>query len=149
MQFTPTVSSKLINTLITANAVGIKEVKVNISPLENERNLANNERVTAIEVIDEKTNIAIISELLHPDIGALKKAIESNEQRSVSILKPQIPIKDLEEVDLFILYQPRTSFRPVMEYIRDKGSAKFTITGAKTDWNFLNGVQNSFTKKQL
>lgn len=146
LQFNSAAPSKIINTLITANTVGVKEVKVNIAPLDDERNVANNQRVTAIEVIDEKTNIAIISEVIHPDLGALKKAIESNEQRTVSILKPGASGKDLEETDLFILYQPRTSFRPVIEYIRDKGAAKFTITGPKTDWNFLNGVQNSFTK---
>jgi len=146
LQFNSSASSRISNTLITASSVGVKEVKVNISALENERNLANNTRLTAIEVIDEKTNIAIISELLHPDIGALKKAIESNEQRSVSILRPETPIKDLEEVDLFILYQPRPSFRPVFQYIKDRVAPKLTITGAKTDWDFLNGVQNSFTK---
>ncbi|MBT8183262.1 MAG: VWA domain-containing protein, partial [Eudoraea sp.] len=146
LKFTDTASSIVVNPLISANTVGIKEVKVNIAPLDDERNLVNNIRLTTIEVIDEKTNIAIISEILHPDIGALKKAIESNEQRSVKILKPETPGKELEDIDLFILYQPRTSFRPVFQYLGNRGAARFTITGAKTDWNFLNEIQNSFTK---
>ena len=40
----------------------------------------------AVEVIDQKTNVAIVSDIIHPDMGALKKAIESNEQRTASIL---------------------------------------------------------------
>ncbi|MCW5516718.1 vWA domain-containing protein [Muriicola sp. Z0-33] len=149
LRFDNTTTSRITNTLITASTVGIKEIKVNISALENEKNLANNVRESAIEVIDEKTNIAIISEVLHPDIGALKKAIESNEQRSVDIYYPGTSVKDLEETDLFILYQPGRSFRTVMQYIKDKGAAKFTITGARTDWRFLNEVQNSFIKNSF
>jgi hypothetical protein len=146
LKLTNTDNSKVISTLITANSVGVKKMSVKVTALENERNLANNYRTTAVEVIDEKTNIVIISEVLHPDIGALKKAIESNEQRSVVIKNPGAPLTDLEDVDLFILYQPRPSFREVFNYIKEKGSSRFTITGGKTDWDFLNGIQNSFTK---
>ncbi len=146
MNLTNTDNAKTVNTLLTANSVGVKEIKIKVSSLENERNSANNERTTAVEIIDEKTNIAIITEVLHPDIGALKKAIESNEQRSVVIKNPGTPIADLKEVDLFILYQPRRSFREILNYIKDKAAAKFTITGTKTDWDFLNSIQNSFTK---
>ncbi|HZJ21129.1 MAG TPA: VWA domain-containing protein, partial [Pricia sp.] len=100
----------------------------------------------AVEVIDEKTDIAIISNLLHPDIGALKKAIESNEQRSVSVKKPNINIKQFDDVDLFILYQPDASFKTVYDYIQRKKANIFTITGTQTDWNFLNTVQKGFSK---
>ena len=146
LDFSSDIKSAVVNTLISANSIGIKELKIELTPLEGERNLANNQRLTAIEVIDEKTDIAIISEILHPDLGTLKKAIESNEQRAVRILKPQTPLNQLEEVDIFILYQPRTSFRAIMEYIDDRQAAKFTITGSKTDWTFLNGIQSSFNK---
>ncbi|MEX0289510.1 MAG: vWA domain-containing protein [Flavobacteriaceae bacterium] len=149
LDFSSTNSSKIINTLIEANTVGVKEVKVKISALDNERNLANNERIAAVEVIDEKTNVAIISEILHPDIGALKKAIESNEQRAVTIKKPGTPLAGLEEVDLFILYQPRQSFRDIYQYSKDKDAPSFTVTGSKTNWNFLNAVQNSFNKSSF
>lgn len=141
-----TANTKIVNTLIDASSVGVKEIKVKMEPLRNERNTANNERVSAVEVIDEKTNIAIISEVLHPDIGALKKAIESNEQRSVEIKRPNTPLAGLADVDLFILYQPRSSFREIYNFIKDRGASIFTITGAKTDWNFLNSIQNSFEK---
>ena len=112
----------------------------------NERNLANNRKDIAVEVIDEKTNIVIVSDILHPDIGALKKAIESNEQRSVNIIRPNTPPSQLEDVDLFIMYQPNTSFRGIYEFIKLKKANKFTITGPQTDWNFLNRIQNNYEK---
>ncbi|MET6990534.1 VWA domain-containing protein [Sediminicola arcticus] len=146
MTFSKTNNSRRLSTLLEAKTVGVKEIKITVSPLENEKNVSNNVREVALEVIDEKTNVAIISDMLHPDIGALKKAIESNEQRSVDILNPNTNVDKLEDIDLFILYQPVPSFKPIYDFIEVKRAQVFTITGTKTDWRFLNSVQNSFEK---
>jgi len=139
-------NSQIVSTVLDATTVGIKNIKISLSPLENERNITNNTRQIGIEVIDEKTNIALVSNILHPDLGALKKAIESNEQRSVSIIKPTLSINELDKFDLFIIYQPDTSFEKIYEYMKSKGVNIFTITGPKTDWTFLNKVQSRFQK---
>ena len=146
LSFSDTYNTKVVNTLLDANSVGLKNIAVSVDSLSNERNTVNNTRRIAVEVIDEKTNIAIVSNVLHPDIGALKKAIESNEQRSVSIKKANSDLKDFDDVDLFILYQPDASFKTVYDYIHQKKASTFTITGSQTDWDFLNKVQNSFSK---
>ncbi|NVN18171.1 VWA domain-containing protein [Muricauda sp. HICW] len=140
-----TKNSQTLNTLVEAQSVGIKTIKIEVGALENERNTANNSKETAIEVIDEKTNVAIVSDMLHPDIGALKKSIESNEQRSVTLVKPTADQSELEEMGLLILYQPNRNFRNVYEFLKNTGANYFTVTGSKTDWNFLNGIQESFT----
>lgn len=138
-------NSQTLNTLVEAQSVGIKTIKVEVGALENEKNTANNVKEAAIEVIDEKTNVVIVSDMLHPDIGALKKSIEANEQRSVSIIKPTGTAQDLEEADILILYQPNRNFRQVYEFLQNSKANYFTITGSKTDWNFLNGAQQSFS----
>lgn len=145
IDFSATKNSQTLNTLVEAQSVGVKTIKIEVGALENERNTTNNSKETAIEVIDEKTNVAIISDMLHPDIGALKKSIQSNEQRSVTLLKPNASQSDLEEMGLFILYQPNRNFRNVYEFLKNTGANYFTIMGNKTDWNFLNGAQESFT----
>lgn len=137
-------NSKRIHTLLGAKSVGVKRIKVAITPLDNERNTNNNQKNIAIEVIDEKTNIAIISNITHPDIGALKKSIEQNEQRSVTIMKPSVKSKDLEDVDVFILYQPERSFSTIYKYIQQKKASLFTVTGAKTNWNFINRTRKQY-----
>jgi hypothetical protein len=142
-------NSRIISTLLDAATVGAKNIKITLSPLENERNITNNSRQVGVEVIDEKTNIALVSQILHPDLGALKKAIESNEQRSVSIIKPSLTPSQLEQFDLFIIYQPDLSFEGLYTYMNSKGTNIFTITGPKTDWTFLNKVQNSFQKNSF
>lgn len=146
VELSNTLSTKVISTLLEAKTVGVKRIRVSVEAVDNERNKANNHKNLAVEVIDEKTKIAIVTDVLHPDIGALKKAIEVNEQRSVTIRKVTSGIQGLEDMDLFILYQPNTAFKATYDYINRKKVNTFTITGPKTDWNFLNQVQNCFEK---
>lgn len=135
---------KTINTLLNASSVGIKNIQVSVSTIPNELNTKNNQKSSVVEVIDEKTNIVIVSDLVHPDIGALKKAIESNEQRAVSIKKPNVNLKSLDEADVFILYQPNASFSAIYNYLQKKKSSVFTIIGEDVNANFINRIQKTF-----
>lgn len=135
---------KSILTQIDANSVGIKNIEVKVSILPEERNISNNKRTTSLEVIDEKTKIALISDILHPDLGTLKKAIESNEQRAVSILKSNVSNSVLEDIDLFIFYQPTVAFRKSMEFANRKNANMFIIAGTHTDYSFLNEAKVGF-----
>lgn len=129
---------------IDANSVGIKNMLVQVTTLPEERNTSNNKRTTSLEVIDEKTKIALISDILHPDLGTLKKAIESNEQRSVNLLKSNVAPNLLEEVDLFIFYQPTVRFKSSMEFAARKNANSLIIAGTQTDYSFLNEAKYGF-----
>ncbi len=142
IKLSKTDNTRLVNTLVDATTIGVKSVVVSLQPLENERNVVNNTKSVAVEVIDEKTNIAIISDILHPDIGVLTKAIESNEQRSVILMKSNSKPKDLEDIDVFVLYQPTSAFNAIIDYTQQKKASNFIIGGNKTDWAFLNRTQN-------
>ena len=135
-----------VTVLVNAASVGLKTLRISLDPLKNEKNTTNNVKNVAVEVIDEKTNVAIVTEVLHPDIGVLKKSIESNEQRSVTIVQPTLDLGELSDIDLLILYQPTPSFRNLYDFISNSKMATFTITGSKTNWDFLNTVQSGFSK---
>ncbi|MGJ8732497.1 MAG: vWA domain-containing protein [Cellulophaga sp.] len=137
-------NTKVVTTNVDAKTIGVKKITTTIGSLPNEKNIVNNTKTVAIEVIDEKTNIAIISAIEHPDLGALKKAIESNEQRSVTILKPTTTSNDWQNVDLFILYQPTEAFKSIFSYATKSNRNSLIISGLQTDWNFLNKVQNAY-----
>ena len=147
LKFSPTSGSIAVSSLLKAANVGVRNIRLSLVPLENERNIANNERTLAIEVVDEQTDVAIVSAKLHPDLGTLQKAIESNEQRNVSILRPDASQAEFEAADIFVLYQPGVTFSRVYDYIKKSGAGSFTITGPETNWDFLNNVQNSFQKE--
>ncbi len=147
LTFTEQENSKRINTLLEADRVGIKSLRIALEVLPQERNEENNTRSTSIEVLDEQTKIGIVTDIMHPDIGVLIKAIGANEQRKVAILDPLGNEKDWSEYDLFILYQPNSRFQNIYQYLNNTGISRFTITGSKTEWGFLNAVQGSFEKE--
>jgi hypothetical protein len=90
--------------------------------------------------------VAIVSALNHPDIGALKRAIESNAQRKVTIIKPNL-INSLQDYNILILYQPTPEFKSVFEKNKLAGINTFIITGNNTDFNFLNQQQSNLVFK--
>lgn len=144
IEFNASKTSEIISTVLTANRVGVKTYRVELTPLTNEKNTVNNSKNFGVEVIDQKTNIALVSERIHPDLGALKKSIESNEQRSVSILKPKEYLSKINDYQLVMLYQPNNSFNSVLKEIKNQNLNTFTITGTTTNWDLLNNSQDYF-----
>ena len=142
ISFSASKKSTVLNVLLPANKIGLQIFKATISSKEQEKNTYNNTKNFAVEVIDQKSNIAIISAINHPDIGALKRAIESNAQRKVTIVKPN-DVKSLQDYNVLIFYQPTAEFKSVFENNKLAGINTFIITGINTDFTFLNQQQNS------
>jgi len=126
-----------ITALLPANKIGVEKFKAQISTPLFEKNKLNNTKIFATEVIDERSEIALISSINHPDLGVLKRAIESNLQRKVTIIKPQ-QIKSLEKYNLLILYQPDLQFRSILSQNKTLKINTFTITGLHTNFALLN-----------
>ena len=146
VSFSPSKKSSIITVLLPADKIGLQVFKAAITSKEKEKNTYNNTKNFAVEIIDQKTEIAIVSSINHPDIGALKRAIETNVQRKVTIVKPN-EIKDLQKYNIAILYQPTADFKSFFEANKTAEINTFIITGTKTDFNFLNQQQNSLAFK--
>lgn len=146
VSFSPSKKSIVITALLPANKIGLQVYNVNISSKEKEINLYNNNYNFAVEVIDQKTEIALISSINHPDLGALKRAIETNAQRKVTILKPN-EISDLNKYNIAILYQPTLDFKSFFEKNSATGINTFIISGTKTNFNYLNQLQKDLIFK--
>lgn len=147
VQFSAENTSKVFNVLLPAEAVGVQQFSISLSPIAGEKNTTNNNRNFAIEVIDQKTKVAVISDIVHPDLGALKKSIESNRLRTVTLLKPSEAFGKLNEYQLVILYQPSRNFETLFTELDQLGKNNITITGKETDWRFLNEAQTVVTKE--
>ncbi|MFK7782082.1 VWA domain-containing protein [Psychroserpens sp.] len=147
ISFSKTQNSQIINVKLPANRVGVRSYKAEIVPLDNEKNTVNNIKNFAVEVIDQKTNVAIVSDIVHPDLGALKKSIESNEQRQAIILSTSDFIKQSQDFQLVIAYQPTNNFRALFKEIDRLKLNKIVITGTKTNWSLLNQLQSNYKQE--
>jgi hypothetical protein len=146
LSFSPEKKTAVVNLVLPANKIGLQLYQATISSSEKEKNQFNNIKNFAVEVMDQKTNIALVSAINHPDIGALKRAIQSNVQRKVTLVNPN-EINELKKYNVVILYQPNSSFKAAFDTVKSAGINSFIITGTSTDFTFLNQQQNDLTFK--
>lgn len=146
VSFSPNKRSQTISVLLNADRVGVHTYKAVISSSEKEKNKYNNVKNFAVEVIDQRSEIALISAINHPDLGALKRAIESNQQRKVTLIKPN-KISDLQNYNVLILYQPNAEFKEVLERNINLKINTWVITGLSTDFSLLNQYQDQIQFK--
>lgn len=130
-----------LSVLLNADKVGVQTYRAVISSAEPEKNKYNNVKNFAVEVIDQRSEVALVSAINHPDLGSLKRSIETNQQRKVTILKPS-DVKLLQDYNVLILYQPDASFKAMLDQNKNAGLNTLTITGLSTDFNLLNQGQN-------
>jgi len=147
ISFSETDNTKTISLTLPASRVGLQKYTAQLVPLEDEKNKVNNTKQFAVEVIDQATNVLVVSAMVHPDMGMFKKAIETNEQRKVTFAKPSEAIAKLQDNQLIILYQPNRNFAAVFSELEKLKMNSFIISGTKTDWNFLNNAQAVFQKE--
>ncbi|WP_026934975.1 hypothetical protein [Christiangramia echinicola] len=138
--------SQIIRTDILANSLGVKTYQVEIDPASDEKNLVNNTQKFAVEVIDERTSVLILSDITHPDLGALQKAIESNQQRTVDIKYINGEKIQISDYQLIIIYQLNRKFNKIIAEILENNSNYLIISGTKTDWNYLNNLDLGYSR---
>ncbi len=146
VSFSPSKKSATLNVLLPAEKVGLQIFKASITSKEQEKNSYNNIKNFAVEVIDQKTEVALISDISHPDLGAIKRSIETNTQRKVTLIKPN-QINNLQNYNVLVLYQPNGTFKSVFEQNKNAKINTWIITGNATDFNFLNQYQENFDFK--
>ena len=130
---------------LNAETRGVQTYSVVINELPDEQNTTNNTKSFATEVIDQRSEILVVYGVLHPDLGVLKKSIESNELREVKLQSVEkVTDEMLNTSDLVILFQPDTSFSSIYEQLNATNKNRFTIVGLDSNLSFLNNVQNTF-----
>lgn len=146
VSFSAEKKTKTITANLTAAKEGIQYFTAGIRAIKSEKNTKNNFKSFAVEVIDEQTKVLIVSSILHPDLGALKKSIERNKQRKVDLKLVHNFKGTLEGYQMVVFYQPNTAFRRLFE---QRKSNFVIISGTKTDWNFINSLPNGIRKNAI
>lgn len=149
INFSKKENSISFQTKIKATKEGLNSYKANIQYIDNEKNTENNSKNFSIEVLDKQSKILLVSSFYHPDIGALKKSIESDKQRNVSIKILNTEKTQINDYQVIILYQPNNEFKHLIHKINLRKIPYFLITGSKTDWSFLNNQGLGFEKKHI
>ncbi len=132
---------------VKPRAVGQQFYTVKVEAAEGEKNKSNNVSKFSIDIVDQRSKVLILSDILHPDLGALKQSIEQNEQREVVLSYGLSKIKKITEYQLVILYQPTSKSKVVLDVLKQQKIPFWMISGTATDWQFLNANQPVYQKK--
>jgi len=136
--------------LIGASIEGIQYYDISIETFEGEKNTLNNRFKIALEVVNNTQNILILAAAPHPDIAALKSALELGENYTIRTSLFHEFKEGIEEFNLIILHQiPEHSNRntSLLNKIQKSNTSLLYVTGTKTKWNKFNNVQDLLSVK--
>jgi hypothetical protein len=121
--------------LLDAKRQGIQHYKIKVSRMPGEISTTNNEKDIYVEVKENKEKILILAESPHPDIAAIKQAIEQSQNYEVvSKLASEFEGKT-DEYNLVILHQLPGIRYPAQDLVNKLTSSNtplFFVLGATT-----------------
>lgn len=135
---------KTENIRFVAENKGLQKYQVRILPFDNEENVENNTYDFAINVVDEKQKVLVISEGAHPDVGALKDILETNANYEFTVVNGNIEPDNVRDYKLILFYQlPGNSLktRQLTERMVKTGSSCLFIVGEKSNLSYLNNLE--------
>jgi len=128
---------------VTAKEKGMLRYQVSLTPVENEISTKNNNTAFLIEVVDQREKIAIIYHAPHPDISAIKSALEISDRYQIDICPSDKLPTSLDDYVLFILHQLPSNNQQtynLITKIQSAESACWYIVGEKTNLPTFNSV---------
>jgi hypothetical protein len=122
---------------------GVQKIVIQATAIKDEITTENNNQTIFVEVLDGKEKILILADAPHPDISAIKQAIESNKNYEVKVAFADNLPKDIKDYGLIIFHNLPSMDHPinqVFEQISQK--SKWFIIGNQTNTSALSQKQN-------
>ncbi|HSZ71531.1 MAG TPA: hypothetical protein VK750_02575 [Cytophagaceae bacterium] len=132
----------------SAKEKGLLHLTVEVSVVTGEKNTANNKAHAYIEVIDNKQKILICAAAPHPDIKAIRTALDKKENVETSLCIPGISPLAKASYDLIIFHQlPHMNNLAQNEFheLMKTSAPKLFIVGNLTNLPLFNQANNLIT----
>lgn len=128
-----------------ADEQGFQKYDIQVEVKKSEVNTRNNRASVFIEVVEGKKKILLIASSPHPDIKAIRSAIEKNSNYEFSLLIPgvtEVTAEDIQfsKVDLVIFHQVpdvRGRTREIFQRVNSSKTSSLIILGRQIDLAFL------------
>jgi len=124
---------------------GLQHYVVEVEPVKGEFTYKNNLTHVYIDIIEGKENILIVALTPHPDIKAIKSALETKETYHVETFIPGLTEYKDDKYDLVIFHQipdaAGTAKSLLDKYLKRETSVLF-IVGNQTHLGILNNINN-------
>lgn len=142
---------KTVKLSLEAKSVGIHRYRVELNELDGEITYKNNHVQFSIEVVESKDKIAIVYNSAHPDVAAIKSALDLTDNYDVQVMQANEFKGNPSDYSLIILHQlPSTtnSASNLISQIRKSGVSALYILGTQSDLNAFNTLNTGLTVSQ-
>lgn len=139
---------------VLASGLGKRHYVVKAEPLQGEFTTLNNTKHAYIDVVKGKIKVLIAAAAPHPDIKALRTAIESNENYETVLFIPGVHEFKEGDYDVAVLHQlpgRMAGAEPALNLVRQKNLPALYILGPQSDlpnFNRLNVGLNIISSGQ-
>lgn len=130
-----------VKTTMEAQKKGLQKYRVTLTRLDGEITYKNNESSFFIEVVDSRERIAIVYAAPHPDVAAIKQAVETSDKYEVETFSADGFNKNPNDYSLFILHQLPSQTNVggnLLSKIRQNGIPALYIIGKQTNLTAFN-----------
>ena len=133
---------------IEAGETGLKKYSIALEAIPDEINTTNNRREIFVEIKEMRQKVALVAASPHPDLAALKRALENSNNYQVDLFMAADFNAKVTDYSLFILHQlpsaTNQSNRLTDEIIKNKIPVLF-ILGSQSDLSRLNQFKTGLT----
>ncbi|MFT3885450.1 MAG: hypothetical protein QM724_08485 [Flavobacteriales bacterium] len=129
--------------MVKATAAGLQRYTVRLRPVEGEVTEANNAQTIYIDVLDDRQKVLILAQSPHPDVAALRAAMDGLEGYVTDVAYAGAFTGKVEEYDLVVLHQlpsTRSAIQPILQRIVEKNIPTWTILGLNSDLSQVNDL---------
>lgn len=136
---------------IEAKSTGIHHYRATLTELDNEINYKNNQTQFFVEVVESKEKVAIVYNGPHPDIAAIREALELSDNYEVEAVACDQFKGNPSDYTLFILHQlpsKNNNASGLISQIRKSGVSVLYILGAQSDLNNFNSCNSGLNVSQ-
>lgn len=130
--------------ILEADNKGLQYYTIQLQTADNEISVTNNLRTIAIDVIDNKQKIAIIANSPHPDIAAIKRCIDNNQNYEVQSFLAKDFNEQPTQYNLIIMHQlPSSDLRSnnIVNKIMEAKVPVLFVVGQQTNLAKLNNLK--------
>ena len=127
--------------MVKADKKGMHEYRIELDAQEGEITLENNKRVVFVEVATSRQKVLLLASCPHPDLKAIRSALESLDQIELQTCVGGLDAFRSEPFNLVILHQlpdkSGTFNQQVSRILEGSGTAVWLISTAFTDFSRL------------
>jgi hypothetical protein len=129
--------------VLEAKKKGLQKIVVEATAIQNELSVKNNKQIIYVDVIDSKEKILMLANAPHPDISAIKQAIETKQNYEVKLAFADDLPASISDYGL-IIFHNLPSINNALSQLSAQAEQKsrWYIIGEETNLGILNQQQN-------